>query len=135
MRFPIKITENFLLEPIMHTFGAKQESSFVDLDGDSIHVKMGIWFDERIPLASIASIAPSDWPWWGGLGVKLGHHGVAVVGTMDGIVNLKFKGPVNVRVLVNVDVEQMWLSMADQKAFMDALAAATKLPLSPHTPF
>jgi hypothetical protein len=135
MRFPIKITENFLLEPVMHGFGVRTETSHVDLESDHLAVKMGAWFEERIPLAAIAAIAPSDWPWWGGLGVKLGHHGVAVVGSGDGIVNLKFKDKVRVHVVMNVSVEQMWLSMVDPTGFMQAVATATNLPVGPHTPF
>jgi hypothetical protein len=53
---------------------------------------MGRWFHERIPLDQIAAVAPSNWPWWGGLGVKLHHHGIGVVGSTDGIVNLKAGG-------------------------------------------
>jgi hypothetical protein len=135
MRFPVSITENFLLEPILHTFGVHQESSYVDLEADALHVYMGTWFNERIPVDTIAALAPSDWPWWGGLGVKLHHHGVGVVGSTEGVVNLKLKEPRPVRVLAVVNVEQLWVSLVDRDGFLTALAAATKLPVSPHSPF
>lgn len=135
MRFAISITHNFLLEPFMKTMGVSREDSFVELDKDTLHVRMGRWFDEKIPVARIKAIAPSDWPWWGGLGVKLGHHGVGVVGSMDHIVNIKFSDEIRVRVLFEVGVEQMWISLEDRDGFLRALADATGVAVSPHTPF
>ncbi|MFO0659147.1 MAG: hypothetical protein U0165_04865 [Polyangiaceae bacterium] len=135
MRFPIKISDNFLVEPLLDTFGVNTETSFVELVEGALHLKMGGWFDETIPLSNIAAIAPSDWPWWGGLGVKLGHHGVGLVGAQEGIVNLKLKEPAKVRVLVSAQVEQVWLSLKDPLAFLSAVSDATKLPVGPHTPF
>lgn len=135
MRFPIKITENFLLEPILHTFGVNPESSYLELGPDALEVSMGMWFRESIPLGEIAALAPSEWPWWGGLGVKLGHHGVGVVASTETVVNLKFKRPLKVRVLVPVEVEQMWLSPEDRDGFLRALAEATKLPIGEHAKF
>jgi hypothetical protein len=135
MRFPIKITDNFLLEPVMKMFGAGPAVSFCDVDGGKLHVKMGVWFDESFPLAQIAQVAPSDWPWWGGLGVKLVHHGVGVVGSTEGIVNVKFKSPQKARVIVTVDATQLFLSLEDPEGFMKNLGEACGIGVSPHTPF
>src|SRR5215510_1386916 len=135
MRFPIKITENFILEPIMHTFGAKPESTYADIHDGVLEVSMGVWFSEKLPLSEVSAIAPSDWPWWGGLGVKLHHHGVGVVGSTEGIVNVKFKTPQKARVIVQVDCNQLFLSLEDAEGFMRQLAETTKLPVSAHTPF
>jgi hypothetical protein len=135
MRFPISITHNFLLEPVLATFGVNRENSFVEIDAESLHVKMGRWFDERVPLSAIAALAPADWPWWGGLGVKLAHHGVAVVGSTEGVVNLRLDPKVKMRVLVSVEAEQLWISLDDRDAFTLALSEAIKKPISPHVPF
>lgn len=135
MRFAISITHNFLLEPFMKTMGVSREDSFIEVDKETLHVRMGRWFDEKIPVARIKAIAPSDWPWWGGLGVKLGHHGVGVVGSMDHIVNIKFSEEIRVRVLFEVGVEQMWVSLEDRDGFLRALADATGVTVSTHTPF
>lgn len=136
MRFPISITHNFLLEPMLHVFGVKREASYVELGAETMQVKMGIWFDETIPLANVASVAPSDWPWWGGLGVKLcPNHGVGVVGANEGIVNVKLKSAVKAHVLVNVDCEQLWISLEDAPGFMKALSEKAKAPIGEHVPF
>jgi hypothetical protein len=135
MRFPIKITDNFLLEPVLHTFGVHPETSYVELGDDTLEVSMGRWFHERIPLADIARIAPSDWPWWGGLGVKLAHHGIGVVASTDGVVNVQLKSPLKMHAVIVVDSSQLWISLADRDAFLAALSTATGLPISDHVKF
>ena len=89
----------------------------------------------RDPIAAVSALGPSDWPWWGGLGVKLHHHGVGVVGSTDGVVNVKFKTPQKVRAVVSVNCEQLWISIAERDAFLTALSEATKVPISDHLPF
>jgi hypothetical protein len=137
MRFPLAITHNFLLEPVLHTFGVKAETSFVEIDGDALHVSMGVWFDERIPLSRIAQVAPSEWPWWGGLGVKTAPHGgVGVVGSTEGIVNVKLSEKQRVSLkIVHVEAEQLWLSLEDRDGFMKALASASGAKIGEHVPF
>jgi hypothetical protein len=135
MRFPISITHNFLLEPIMHTFGAKPEVCYAELHDKDLEVRFGIWFHEHVPLASLGSAAPSEWPWWGGLGVMLAHHGVGVVGSTEGVVNLAFEAPQKMRVIVDVEATQLWVSLEDPQSFLKALAEKTGKPTAEKRPF
>src|SRR5437763_10925408 len=137
MRFPISITHNLLLEPILHTFGVKKETSYVEIEGGTLHVTMGRWFDEKIPVDRVAQVAPSDWPWWGGLGVKTApHHGVGVVGSTEGVVNIKLKEKQKMfLVLFHGEVEQLWVSLEDRDGFMKALSEAAHAPIAGHVPF
>jgi hypothetical protein len=135
MRFPISITHNFVLEPIMHTFGAKPEVCYAEIEQGALHVRFGAWFDQTIPLGQIASLAPSEWPWWGGLGVKLHDHGVGVVGSTDGVVHVKLKAPVQVEVVFKVECSQLWISFEDPNGFLKALSEATGVPISEHAKF
>jgi hypothetical protein len=135
MRFPIKITEQFLMEAILKTFGAGPAQSWVELGPDSFEVQMGIWFHESFPLSAVSTLGPSEWPWWGGLGVKLHHHGIGVVGSTENIVNVKFKTSQKARAVVMVDCEQLWISLVDRDGFLSALSERTKIPISAHLPF
>jgi hypothetical protein len=135
MRYSIKITENFLLAPVMHTFGVSAASSFVDLSDGNLEVKMGIWFHETLPVSQVSVLGPSDWPWWGGLGVKLHHHGVGVVGSTENVVNVKFKTAQRVTAVVPVSCEQLWLSIVERDAFLAALAQAAGVSVTDHLPF
>jgi hypothetical protein len=135
MRFPIKITENFILEPVLHTFGVKNDTSFVEIEGGQLAVNMGRWFRESLPLDKVSLLAPSDWPWWAGLGVKLHHHGVGVVGSTEGVVNIRFTDPQKVHAGLVVDCTQLWVSLEDRDGFLHALSEACNLPVSGHTDF
>ena len=135
MRFAMKITDNFLLEPVLHTFGVRPETSYFEIEGGKLEVRMGIWFHESFALDNVARIAPSDWPWWGGLGVKLHHHGVGVVGSTEGVVNVQLEVEQDVCAVVKVKCSQLWLSVEDQEGFLRVLAEATGVPVSNHTPF
>ena len=135
MRFPIKITEQFLLEPVLHAFGVTGESSFVDLTPDTLEVQMGSWFHERIPLTEVTHFSRSEWPWWGGLGVKIHHHGLGLVGSTEGIVNVQLRGPRRVRAVLEVECRQLWLSLVDAEGFLREMARLTRLPVGEPTPF
>ena len=136
MRFPIRITENLLLEPVLHMFGVRPDTSFVELDDKNLTVSMGRWFHETIPLSEISAIAPSDWPWWGGFGVRLAHHGVGVLASTEGIATLTLKAAMHVHILATrIAMEQLWLSLEDPAGFLAALSAATGLAVGPHKPF
>jgi hypothetical protein len=135
MRFPIKITEAFLFETIMKTFGAGPEQSFVEVGSDSFEVKMGIWFHESFPLSLVSELGPSEWPWWGGLGVKLHHHGIGVIGSTENVVNVKFKTPQKATAVVQVNCQQLWISLVDRAAFLQMMSDKTNVPISDHLPF
>lgn len=135
MRFPIKISDNFLMEAVLKTFGAGPDQSFVDVGAETFEVKMGIWFHESFPISAVAAIGPSEWPWWGGLGVKLHHHGVGVVGSTENVVNVQFKTPQKVTAVVRVECAQLWMSLVDRDGFLKAMSELAKLPISDHLPF
>jgi hypothetical protein len=137
MRFPIKITKNLLVGPFMRVFGAGPSVSYVDLEVDAFEVRMGPWFKERFPLAEVSALAPSEWPWWGGLGVKTApRKGIGVVGSSEGVVNVQFKTPQPVRLLmVPVKCAQLWMSFEDPDGFLRAMSDACKVPISAPVPF
>jgi hypothetical protein len=67
--------------------------------------------------------------------VKL--HGVGVVGSSDGIVVLKLRGPHKVFsvAILGVECEQLCVSLAHCDGGLAALSEASQLPVSPHVPF
>src|SRR5689334_20149955 len=104
MRYPIRVSPPW--RPVFSLFGAPKESAWVDLDLERrvIHVKCGIWFDEELPLDEVVAVEPSTWPWWGGLGVKLGPSAdtVGVVCSRDGVLEIRFRTAQKMRVLFTV---------------------------------
>jgi hypothetical protein len=137
MRYPLKITSNPLLRPLLAVFGVRHAGSYVDLEGGALTVHMGRWFHETVPLDQIASMSRSEWPWWGGLGVKLApREGIGVVASAEGIVHIGLRSPRTMHVtLLSRDALRLWLSLEEPDVFLAALSAATGIPVSPPTGF
>ena len=126
MRFPLRISAAW--RPVLYVFGMSQRASFADIDAGVLRVKAGIWFDETFPLGNVAEVSRSTWPWYGGLGVKLGPgDAVSVVGSSEGIVAVRFKQPQPMRVLFTVTRSELRLSLEDPDRFMRALREASGL--------
>lgn len=101
--------------------------SFVELDPErgTLRVQAGIWFEEVFPLSEIVHAAPSTWPWYGGLGVKLGpNDSVALVGSLEGIVAVRFKRPQTMHVILAVHRTELRVSLEEPEAFIRVLDAA-----------
>ena len=135
MRYPLKVTENFLLEPVLYSFGVRGETSHATIADGLLEVQMGTWMHERIPLTEISGLGPATWPWWGGMGIKLAHRGVGLIGAFEGIVNVKLQGPRKVRVVLDVDCSQVWLSLDDPDGFLRELSHETGQPVAERMPF
>jgi hypothetical protein len=123
MRFPIRISAPW--KPVLTVLGMSAKRSFVDVDvrAGTMRVKCGVWFDETLSLAAITRVEPSSWPWYGGLGVKLGPTGnaVSVVGSLDGVVAIHFAEPQRMRVLITVNRPELRISLEDPEGFMRAI--------------
>lgn len=128
MRFAIR--RSGALGPLFTVLGMSGKSSFVDVDAErgTFRVKGGIWFDETFALDEVESVSPSTWPWWGGLGVKLGPgNSVGVVVSGEGVVAIRFRRPQPMRVLLVVDRPELRVSLQDPDGFMRELRSAARL--------
>jgi hypothetical protein len=100
-------------------FGGTAERSFVEFDGDSLHVRFGFLFDERIPLQRISSVERARWPLIGGLGWRTNFiDTVALVGSYSDVVRLRLSPPVSVRMLTRMNCESLYVSVADPDALV-----------------
>jgi hypothetical protein len=74
--------------------GRSLGDAFVDISGDQLHVKLGVIFDETLPLSAIESVEESTWGLLGGLGVRTNLRGTVAVTTKAGAVaEITFKEP------------------------------------------
>lgn len=112
------------MKPVMWAAMIKEENSYVELGGDALHVVLGRWFDEKIPVDQITEVGAGEWPWWNGLGAKVdfSSHLVGIIGSLDGVVSLKFKSPQRVHVIVAVDCVELRVSLEEPQAFIKAIA-------------
>jgi hypothetical protein len=91
MHYPIKISRPW--QPLFLLFGFTAAGSYVELEGQSLHLHFGT-ASELIPLAEIANVERRHWPFYFGLGAKLGPSGgVSYVGSSEGVVQIDFVNP------------------------------------------
>jgi hypothetical protein len=118
-RFPILISPfwRYLLLPL----GAMPERCFAEIEDGELHVRFGRWFDLRFPLEEVEEVGLSHWPLWAGIGPRYLRGAVGLIGTYVNTVEVRFKEPQRVRMLLPVRCERLTLSMEDPRAFMAAL--------------
>ena len=125
MRFPIRISAPW--RPLFALFGFHAPSSVIELDDEAVRLRFGTAY-ETVPLAEIAGASVRRWPFYYGLGPKLGPDGgVSYVGSTEGVVRIDFVAPRTMSVwgpfrtskarCVNVSLE-------DPDGFLAALDAA-----------
>lgn len=126
MRFPLRFSPPWRV--LLTVLGMPPSKCFADIDVDrgTLHVRGGIWFDESLPLAEIVSVERSSWPWYGGLGVKLGPtaDAVTVVTSLEGLVAIRFSQPQPMSVVFKVKRPELRVSVEDPEGFMVALRRA-----------
>lgn len=91
MRYPILIARPW--QGLFRLFGFSPDRAYAELNEHGLRLRFGT-ADERIPLAEIAGVARRRWPWYYGLGAKIGPDGgVSYVGSPDGVVRIDFTKP------------------------------------------
>lgn len=102
-------------------------SAFVELDPDTIHVRMSWAFSARIPRQLVAKAAPGKPPT---IRFTAGAHGWRgrwlVNGAADGIVTLELAEPVRAHVSgFPIRLKELSVSLEDPDGFLAALARNT----------
>jgi hypothetical protein len=91
MRYPISFSRPF--RPLFSLFGFSPARSYVELDDQALHLHFGT-AHQRVALEAIAGVDRYDWPFYFGLGAKLGPNGgVSYVGSTEGVVKITFVEP------------------------------------------
>jgi hypothetical protein len=117
------------IRPLLALFGGTAERSYVEVEGDALHVRFGYLFDERIPLDAIASVDRSRWPLLGGLGWRSNLvDTVALVGSYDDVVRLRLSRPMPVRLLVRIPCDTLYLSVENPDAFVAEIRRLSSKP-------
>jgi hypothetical protein len=102
--------------------------SCVELDGDTVHVRMGWAFSARIPRRLVARAGPGKRP---RIPLTAGAHGWngrwLVNGAPDGIIDIELTEPVRASVAgFPIRLKVLSVSLEDPDGFLGALGAAAK---------
>jgi hypothetical protein len=125
MRYAIKIGKGW--RTAFRLFGFSPETSYVELEDGAVRFRFGT-ADERVPLGDIEAVSRRRWPFYFGLGPKLGPAGgVAYVGDTDGVVEVRLKRPRRMNVwgpFRRGDARAVTVSLEDSDAFVADLRRA-----------
>jgi hypothetical protein len=102
---------------------------YVELDGAQCEIRLGVLGSAQIPLALVTRMSTMDWPWWAGIGVRIGRGVVGFVSTSGQVVVIELAEPIAVRAPLRWSTQRIAVRVVDSEAFMVSLAhRRTALP-------
>ena len=110
--------------PLLLPFGAKQENSFVAIEDDQLHIKMGKLFDEKIDIKSISDVSLSKWSILGGLGHRVGlKQDMAVLASTKNVIKIHFEDPQALKALgpVYLKINDFYLALQSPEDFISEI--------------
>lgn len=123
MRFNILVSP--LWRPFLLLLGATTDRSYVEIEGGELIVRFG-WFRHSFSLSEVEGAAPSHWSILGGIGWRTNFRDtVGLIGTYVNIVEVRFRQPQQVRMLLPVKCQRLYLSIEEPRDFIAALGEAS----------
>jgi hypothetical protein len=101
-------------------------SLVAEIGEDALQVRMGLLGSANVPLASIDRIGRMNWPWWGGIGARLGRKMVAFAPAIGEAVMIELSEPISVRAPLSWKTPRVVVIVEETEAFIDALATARR---------
>ena len=103
-------------------FGAGRPVAVV---GDGrLSVKMGVMGGGKIPLDRVARVGSLNWPWWGGLGVRIARGMTAFVASSGRAVVVDLSEPVSVRAPLPWSTRRVAIAVEDVDGLIEAIVEA-----------
>ncbi|MEX1252784.1 MAG: hypothetical protein WEE64_00440 [Dehalococcoidia bacterium] len=121
-RFRIRIDPFW--RPFLLIGGARSESSYVEVEEDSISIRSGWLFNQTIPRDEIEGAAPTEWPWWASSWRTNFSGTIGLVGSYNGVVEILFRE--RRRLWGFTGYRRLAVSLEEPERFIEALG----VPLS-----
>jgi hypothetical protein len=123
MKFAIKRSRWW--RPLLALFGGTEAHSYVTINEQGLVARFG-FYRIALPHEQIASVEPRKWPWYGGLGWRTNFKDtIALIGSHDGVVQIKLKEPLRAHVLrIPVKMVNFYISVENPGGFIAAMQAA-----------
>jgi hypothetical protein len=104
--------------PLLALFGATRDRAHIDVGSERIEVCFG-WFQADLPRGDLLSASRSRWPWYGGIGWRIGARTLALIGALRGVVELRLRAPHRTRIaLIPLRYDRLFISLEDPEAFL-----------------
>lgn len=87
-----------------------------------IRIRLGLLGRADIDVNRIARLSKMRWPWWGGLGVRLGRQLVAYTSGWGEAAVIELIEPIDVRAPMRWRTARVIIGVEDVTGFLDAIA-------------
>lgn len=94
----------------------------VEVGDGRVRLKYGMLGGFDVPALSVQRLSRMSWPWWGGLGVRIGRRMVTYVGRSGQVALLELDAPVRLRVPVPWNTARIAVAVEDVEGFLAAVA-------------
>jgi len=94
------------------------------VDDERLVVRMGLLGSADVPLSRVARVGTMQWPWWGGVGVRIARGLVAFVGASGPAAVIDLTEPVRVRAPLGWSTMRIAIGAEDAEGLVDAIAQA-----------
>jgi hypothetical protein len=94
----------------------------VQIDDQTLELRLGALGRASVPLGLIQRASMMKWPWWAGLGVRIGRGVVAFVSESGPVVLLELSAPLEIRAPLRWHTERIVVRVSDPEGFLYALA-------------
>jgi hypothetical protein len=94
----------------------------VELDDEHCTLRLGVLGNASVPLRLIARASTMEWPWWAGVGVRIGRGVVGFVSKSGTVVVLELSEPIEVHAPLRWSTQRVAVRVADPRQFIVSLA-------------
>jgi hypothetical protein len=118
MRHAMKLGASY---PLLALFGGTRQRSYVEVEPETVTFRFGA-FEARIPRSDVSGASPVPWPLLRGIGWRIGPGAVALIGSLQNVVEVRLRQPHRVRVLgIPVMARRVSVSLEQPAAFLSDL--------------
>ena len=96
----------------------------VEISDGRVRVAMGWLGHAEIDAGNVARLSRMRWPWWGGIGVRLGRRMVAYTAAWGDAAVIELVEPINVRAPLRWKTARVIVGVLDVDDFLAAVAHA-----------
>jgi hypothetical protein len=94
----------------------------VELDDEWCTLRLGVLGHARVPMRLVTRASTMEWPWWAGVGVRIGRGVVGFISQSGTVVVLELSEPIDVRAPLRWSTRRVAVRVADPRAFIVAVA-------------
>lgn len=122
-RFDIRIDGWW--RPLLVPFGTTPDRSYVELTDDGrLRARFGWLFDHSFPLDAVSGVGTQLVPFWWGIGWRTNLlGGIALLGSHEDCVEVRFREPQRVNMIVPLRCSRLVVSLSRPDEFLAAMAA------------